>query len=45
MDLGAITFTKGISLENIANDGYTNYCWAIDRQARSYDVIHGMIRT
>ena len=41
VDPGAIVFTRGFSLIIIAYGGWTNYCWAIDRKAHTYDVIHG----
>ena len=41
VDPGAIVFTRGFSLEQKAYGGYTNYSWAIDRKAHSYDDIQG----
>ena len=38
---GVIVFTRGFSLEQKAYSGETNYYWAIDRKAHSYDDIQG----
>ena len=42
---GAVDFTSGFSREKTANDGGSNYCWAIDRTSNNYDDIQEMIIT
>ena len=38
---GEPQFSLEASLEKIAYDGQTNYCWSIDRKANNYDDIQG----